>query len=156
MANNIKDEHIPVVEVIRKKEEMGLKFFKECINRTNQFSAQYILNKFLNTHINHVEELKQEMTRAPSDKINSKVVMELESRYSLKDLCMEFDLSTLTFLEAAQIMIRMAERDIEFYTTFKTKHIEKSTQKLLKKIVAQKAAYADRLRDEYSRLEHQR
>ncbi len=148
--------HIPISDVIQKKEEMGLKFFRECINKTNQFSAQYILNKLLRNYTDHVNELKQAVQEIPIEEVNQKLVTDLEERFSFKDLCMEFDLSTLTFIEAAKIVIRMAERDIDFYKYFIEGEFNQPTQQALKRIVVQKTAYMDRLKDEYARLGYNR
>ncbi len=148
--------HIPISDVIQKKEEMGLKFFRECINKTNQFSAQYILNKLLRNYTDHVNELKQAVQEIPIEEVNQNLVTDLEERFSFKDLCMEFDLSTLTFIEAAKIVIRMAERDIDFYKYFIEGEFNQPTQQALKRIVVQKTAYMDRLKDEYARLGYNR
>jgi hypothetical protein len=156
MSNHKSIRQVPIRELVRKKEEVGLRFFRECINRTNQFSAQFILKKVINNYTDHVNAIDQEFQNIPPETVDQKLAAHLEEKFSPKDLCVEFDLSTLTFLEAAKIVIRMAERDIDFYKYFIKREINKSTQKALKNIVVQKTAYMDKLRNEYSRLDHQR
>ena len=135
---------------------MGLEFFKECINKTNQFSAQYVLNKLLRNYTDHVNELKQAVQKIPVEEINQELVNDLEEKFSFNDLCIEFDLSTLTFLEAAKIVIRMAERDLDFYRYFIEGKFNKSTQMALKRIVTRKTAYVASLKNEYARLGYKR
>ena len=149
-------QKVPIADIIHKKEEMGLQFFKECINKTNQFSAQYILNKLLHNYTDHVNELRRDLDKIPQEGITLNIVSDLEKKFSPKDLCIEFDLSTLTFLEAAKIVIRMAEKDIDFYKYFIDRKFNKPTEQALKRIVAQKTEYVETLRDEYSRLDYHR
>lgn len=139
MSNHSNAGKVPIIELVQKNEEMGLQFFRECINKTNQFSAQYILNKLLHNYTDHVKDLIQEFQKIPTEGINQRLAYDLEERFSPKDLCVEFDLSTLTFLEAARIVIRMTEKNIDFYKYFIEGKLNKPTQKALKKIVAQKS-----------------
>jgi len=156
MSNKSTISKVPVRELVRKKEQVGLQFFRECVNRTNQFSAQFILNKLIENYTDHVNAIDQEFHNIPTETVDQKLAAHLEEKFSPKDLCVEFDLSTLTFLEAARIVIRMAERDIDFYKYFIGRELNKSTQRALKKIVEQKTTYMDKLRNEYTRLDHHR
>lgn len=145
-------KQIHIGEVIEKKEDKGLEFFRECICKTNQFSAQFILNKLLNYHRDHVNELKKETRKLQKEGISQNLVSHLEEQYSPNSLCKEFDLSTLTFIEATKIVIRMAEKDIDYYSKFIEADLTSGTQEVLKRIITQKSAYVDQLRNEYSRL----
>ena len=103
-----------------------------------------------------MNDLKKEALQLVNHDVDQRLVSQLEEKYSPKELCTEFDLSTLTYLEATKIVIRMAELDIDFYSRFIEKNLNRSTREVLDKIIARKTAYVSRLRNEYSRLEYSR
>jgi hypothetical protein len=143
---------LALYELIDKKEAMDLNFFQECISKTNQFSAQYILMRVLQNHKNHISELQQAVGDLPMELISSQVINIMEEKFSCSDLCREFDLSTLTMDEATKIVIRVAERSLDFYRNFLGENLSTSAQKSLKKIIIRKTAYIEHLKNEQSRL----
>jgi rubrerythrin len=128
------------------------KFFRECINRTNQFSAQFILQKMLNEHLNHLHELKREVQMLDGDKIDHDLFLSYENELFFEKLCAEFDLSTLTLNEAARIAIRMEERDLDFFMRILGRTREENSKKALKRIVSRKTHFIKELKKEQDRI----
>jgi hypothetical protein len=67
-------------------------------------------------------------------------------------LCKEFDLSTLTFVEAARLAIRLAENDIDFYGHFLHKKLNMASRQALKKIISKKSDYVKQIKGEYKKI----
>jgi len=145
---------ITVGELLRKKEELGLRFFKNCIQRTNQFSTKYVLQKVLRAHQDHVEELNQELQKLSEEMADDNLVSEIEKVVSAKDLSDEFDLATLTFREATRLAMRFAENDIIFYEKLLKKIPDSSSAKSIERVLYKKSTYVLKLKSEYERLRH--
>jgi len=108
-----------------------LKFYRECIQRTNQFSTKYVLQKVLRVHQDHVEDLKLDLQNLSEDKVESSLVSGIEKGVSSTDLSKEFDLATLTFREATRLAIRFAENDIIFYENLLDNNLDNSSTKAI-------------------------
>ena len=77
---------------------------------------------------------------------------ELDKSDTPQDLCKEYDLSTLTFVEATKLAIHLAENDIDFYGNFLDQKLNKASRQALEKIISKKSAYVKQLKGEYEKL----
>jgi len=143
---------ILVGDLLRKKEELGLKFYRDCIKKTNQFSTKYVLQKVLRVHQDHIEDLKLDLQHLSEDKVEANFVTQLEKGTSLSNLTDEFDLATLTFREATRLAIRIAENDIKFYEQLLENDLDKSSIKTIERVLYKKSTYVMQLKGEYERL----
>ena len=156
MVNEVEQSEILVRELLRNKEELGLKFYRDCIQKTNQFSTKYILQKVLRVHQDHVEDLKLDLHHLSEDKVDGRLVSEIEKEISQTNLALEFDLATLTFREATRLALRIAENDIKFYEKLLEKDLHKSSVKAIDRVLYIKSAYVMQLKSEYERLKHEK
>ena len=124
MFKELEHSEMLVGDLLLKKEEQGLKFYRECIQKTNQFSTKYVLQKVLRVHQDHVEDLKLDIQNLSGDKIETSLISELEDFADNAELCGEFDFATLTFREATQLAIKISENDIRFYENLLTKNLD--------------------------------
>ena len=154
MIKELEQTEILVGDLLRNKEELGLKFYRDCIQKTNQFSTKYVLQKVLRVHQDHVEDLKLDLNHLTEDKINGRLVSEIEKEISQTDLSLEFDLATLTFREATRLAIRFAENDIKFYEKLLEKDLNNSSIKAIDRVLYKKSTYVMQLKSEYERLKH--
>ena len=156
MIKDLETSEILVGDLLRRKEELGLKFYRDCIQRTNQFSTKYILQKVLRVHQDHVEDLKLELQNLSEDKVESSLVSGIEKGVSSTDLSKEFDLATLTFREATRLAIRFAENDIIFYENLLDNNLDNSSTKAIERILYKKSTYVMQLKSEYERLRYKK
>jgi len=154
MFKELEHSEILVGDLLLKKEELGLKFYRDCIQQTNQFSTKYVLQKVLRVHQDHVEDLKLELQNLSEEKIDSNLISDLEKGITSKDLSEEFELSTLTFREATRLAIRFAENDIRFYEKILEKDLDNPSKKAVERIIYKKSTYVMQLKNEYERLKH--
>jgi len=150
----LEQTEILVGDLLRKKEELGLKFYRECIQKTNQFSTKYILQKVLRVHQDHVEDLKLDLHHLSEDKVHARQVSEIENEVTQTDLTLEFDLATLTFREATRLAIRFAENEIKFYEKLLEIELSNSSKKAIDRVLYKKSTYVMQLKSEYERLKH--
>lgn len=141
-----------MANLLQIKEEQGLRFYRDCIHKTNQFSTKYILQKFLHAYQDHVEKLKDEFQVTAEKSLAKQFLEQLEKSDSPQEICKEFDLSTLTFVEATRLAIRLAENDIDFYGHFLDKKLNTASRQALEKIISKKSAYIKQLKDEYKKI----
>ena len=156
MIKDLETSEILVGDLLRKKEELGLKFYRDCIQRTNQFSTKYVLQKVLRVHQDHVEDLKLELQNLSEDKVESSLVSGIEKGVSSTDLSKEFDFATLTFREATRLAIRFAENDIIFYENLLDNNLDNSSTKAIERILYKKSTYVMQLKSEYERLRYKK
>ncbi len=154
MIKNLQNVDIPVAEYLQKKEEKDLNFFQECIAKTNQFSAKYVLEKMVERHQQHIDTLKTDIQLMRDDLAVIDDLTEIEHKYSVQDLCEEFDLSTLTFVEAIKLAIRIAENDIALYQRILEGDLKSVSQEALKRILSVKSNYIKFLKTEHRRLSY--
>ena len=154
MFKELEQSEILVGDLLRNKEELGLKFYRDCIRKTNQFSTKYVLQKVLRVHQDHVEDLKLDLQNISEDKVDSNLVSELEKGVSSAELCEEFDFATLTFTEATRLAIRFAENDIRFYENFLEKDLDNPSRQAIERILYKKSTYVMQLKSEYERLRY--
>jgi len=88
------------------------------------------------------------------DKVDSRLVADIEKEVAVKDLSLEFDFATLTFREATRLAIIIAENDIRFYEKLLEKDLNNSSTKAIESILYKKSTYVMQLRSEYERLKH--
>ena len=141
-----------VGDLLCKKEELGLKFYRDCIQKTNQFSTKYVLEKVLRDHQKHVEDLKLDLQNLTDDKIESDLVTAIEKELPSRNFSDEFDFATLTFREATKLAIRFAENDIVFYENLLEKDLDESSKKTIQRVLYKKSTYMMQLKSEYERL----
>ena len=153
MYKELDSSEIMVGELLLKKEETGLKFYRDCIQKTNQFSTKYVLQKVLRVHQDHVEDLKLDIQNLSEDKLDTNVVSDLDDSISNADICKELDFATLTFREATRLAIQLAENDIQFYESLLEKNLENHSKKAIERILYKKSTYVMQLKSEYERLE---
>jgi rubrerythrin len=153
IIKEIEPSEILVGDLLLKKEEQGLKFYRDCIQKTNQFSTKYVLQKVLRVHQDHVEDLKLDIQNLSGDTVDSKLISNLEAAVSSADLCNEFDFATLTFREATKLAIKIAENDIQFYESLLDKKLDNPSKKAIERILYKKSTYVMQLKNEYKRLE---
>jgi rubrerythrin len=152
MFKELVSSEMLIGDLLLKKEAEGLKFYRECIQKSNQFSTKYILQKVLRVHQDHVEDLKLDIQNLSSDKIAKDLISEIDNSLSYEDLCNEFDFSTLTFREATKLAIKFSENDIRFYEYLLTKDLDKPTKKAIERILYKKSTHVMQLKNEYERL----
>jgi hypothetical protein len=153
MVKGVESSEIRVGELLLKKEEQGLKFYRECIHKTNQFSTKYVLQKVLRVHQDHVEDLKLDIQNLSADKLKSSLRAELDKDTERERLCEEFDFATLTFREATKLAIMLSENDIKFYEKLLEKELDKPSKKAIERILYKKSTYVMQLKNEYKRLD---
>ena len=153
MFGEIDTTEILVGKLLLKKEEDGLKFYRDCIHKTNQFSTKYVLQKVLRVHQDHVEDLKLDIKNLTSDKLDSGLISEIDKDVSRESLSTQFDFATLTFREATQLAIKLSENDIRFYEKLLDKDLDRSSKKAIERILYKKSTYVMQLKNEYERLE---
>ncbi len=156
MFKELEQSEILVEDLLRKKEELGLKFYRDCIQKTNQFSTKYVLQKVLRVHQDHVEDLKLDLKNLSEEMVDSNLVSELEKGVSSAELREEFDLATLTFMEATRLAIRFAENDIRFYENFLEKDLDNPSRKAIERILYKKSTYVMQMKSEYERLKYKK
>jgi hypothetical protein len=144
-------QHVRFIDIFKRKELLRKKFFRECIKKTNQFSAQYILEKMLYTHALHLSELKEEVDLLGKEEISRDLYFPNEVHLSFEKLCAEYDLSTLTIAEAAKVAIRLEERDLDFFKDLTDSFFAEDSKKALKRIISRKTRFIERLKKEQAR-----
>jgi hypothetical protein len=154
MIKNFQNVDMPMAVYLQKKEETGLNFFQECIAKTNQFSAKYVLEKMLEWHQEHINTLKIDIQLVRDNLAGIEDLAEIEHKFSIQDLCEEFDLSTLTFVEAIKLAIRIAEKDVAFYQRIVEGNLKSVSREALKRILSEKSNYITFLRTEHTRLSY--
>jgi hypothetical protein len=152
MFKELDSSEMLIGDLLLKKETEGLKFYRECIQKTNQFSTKYVLQKVLRVHQDHIEDLKVDIQNLTSDKLNKDLITEIDNSLSHEDVGNEFDFATLTFREATKLAIKFSENDIRFYEYLLTKDLEKPTKKAIERILYKKSTYVMQLKSEYERL----
>lgn len=152
MFKELEISEILVGDFLLKKEESGLKFYRDCIQKTNQFSTKYVLQKVLRVHQDHVEDLKVDIKNLSGEKVDNNIVSALDKNTSIVDICSEFDFATLTFREATRLAIQLAENDIKFYENLLEKKLDRSSKKAIERILYKKSTYVMQLKNEYERL----
>ena len=153
MFKELEASEILVGDLLLKKEEQGLKFYRDCIQKTNQFSTKYVLQKVLRVHQDHVEDLKLDIQHLSEDKLDSKLIAELDDSVSQAELCSKFDFATLTFREATKLAIKFAENDIQFYEGLLDRKLDNPSKRAIERILYKKSTYVMQLKNEYERLE---
>jgi rubrerythrin len=156
MFKELEQSDILVGDLLRKKEEVGLKFYRDCIQKTNQFSTKYVLQKVLRVHQDHVEDLKLDLQNLAEDRVDSNLISEIEKGVSSTNLSDEFDLATLNFREATRLAIRFAENDIKFYEKLIEKDLDDSSKKAIERVLYKKSTYVMQLKSEYKRLKYKK
>jgi hypothetical protein len=96
--------------------------------------------------------LKNDIQLVRDDLVGIEALAEVEHKYFVQDLCEEFDLSTLTFMEAIKIAIRIAEKDIAFYQCILEGNLKSASREALKRILSEKSNYIKFLKTEHTRL----
>jgi len=152
MFKDPETSEMQIGDLLRRKEELGLKFYRDCIQKTNQFSTKYVLQKVLRVHQDHVEDLKLDLQNLTGDKVENNLVSDIERELSSINLSNEFDFSTLTFREATKLAIRFAENDILFYEKLLEKELDNSSIKVIQRVLYKKSTYLMQLKSEYERL----
>ena len=152
MSINQDHSDIAFSEVLERKEMLQKKFFRECIKKTNQFSAQFVLEKMLREHIHQLNELQKEIRLLSCERISKEVYHSFHSDIYFEKLCEEYDLSTLTLNEASRIAIRIEERDLDFFRGILNNQLQGNSKKALKKIIFHKTHFIKRLKLEQARL----
>ncbi|TFG99502.1 MAG: hypothetical protein E4H13_08820, partial [Calditrichales bacterium] len=104
-------------DFITRKEENGLEFYRDCLKKTNQFSAKYILAKVIAEYQSHVESLKSFFNDNQVRTIKTENFGRIEKSHGYQDIIDLYDLTCLTHLEAIKLGLQMTSRDIEFYVT---------------------------------------
>jgi rubrerythrin len=153
MFKELEPSEILVGDLLLKKEEHGLKFYRDCIQKTNQFSTKYVLQKVLRVYQDHVEDLKLDIQNLTSDKIDTKMIADSDIAVSEAEFCEEFDFATLTFREATKLAIKFAENDIKFYENLLNNKLDNPSKKAIERILYKKSTYVMQLKGEYERLE---
>jgi rubrerythrin len=153
MFKELEASEVLVGDLLLKKEEQGLKFYRDCIQKTNQFSTKYVLQKVLRVHQDHVEDLKLDIQNLSGDKLDSKLIAELDDSVSQAELCSKFDFATLTFREATKLAIKFAENDIQFYEGLLDRKLDNPSKRAIERILYKKSTYVMQLKNEYERLE---
>lgn len=150
----IKNDHAGIYfsEVFEQKEKLQKKFFKECIKKTNQFSAQFVLDKMFQEHMRHLNELKEEVGILKAEKISRELCHSFQNEVYFVNLCKDYDLSTLTLSEAARLAIRMEERDLDFFRGVLDNPLSDNSKRALKKIISHKADFIKYLKREQERI----
>ena len=148
MSDHTRKENIDFAEFLEQKEMRQIKFFRNCINKTNQFSAQFILEKFLIEHRNHLKELKKEIQVVATAEIRRGLNLLDENERFISQLCHEHDLSTLTLGESVHIAIKMEEWDLNFYKDLLNHSDQRNLRAALKRIISRKIHFIKRLKQE--------
>jgi len=152
MIKNLDKANIPMANLLQIKEEQGLRFYKDCIHKTNQFSTKYILQKFLREHQDHIEKLKNELQDTAEKSLAKQFLKQLAKSDPPQELCKEYDLSTLTLVEATKLAIRLAENDIDFYGHLLEQKLKIVSRQALEKIISEKASFVKQLKSEYNKI----
>jgi hypothetical protein len=154
MLSNTKRNKVLIVDILKQKEELGLEFFRSCIRKTNQFSTKYILQKVLDERQTHVKNLLDDIKANTTQNIDKEIISIVENENSLQDFCEEYDFSTLSFLEATQLAIRVTEKDIEFYKNISIRNLDETLRTVIEKILSKKSAFLKDLQNEYEKLKY--
>ena len=139
-------------EVLERKENLQRKFFRDCIKKTNQFSAQFVLDKMFQEHLRHFEELENEVGILKDEIISKDLCRTFQSELYFANLCERYDLSTLTLSEATRITIHMEERDLDFFRGVLDNPLSGDSKKALRKIISSKTNFIKYLKREQARL----
>jgi hypothetical protein len=139
-------------EAFDQKEKLQQKFFKECIKKTNQFSAQFVLDKMFQEHLRHLNELKEEVGILKAEKISRELCHSYQSEVYFVNLCKDYDLSTLTLSEAARLAIHIEERDLDFFRGVLNIPLSDNSKKALKRIINHKTNFIEYLKRENERI----
>jgi len=148
------DDHAGIYfsEAFEQKENLQRKFFRECIKKTNQFSAQFVLDKMFQEHVRHIKELKEEVGILKGEKISRELCRSFQSEGYFVNLCKDYDLSTLTLSEAARLAIHIEERDLDFFRGVLKNPLSGNSKKALKRIISHKTDFINFLKREQRRI----
>ena len=145
---------LPLHDFITRKEEGGLKFYRECLKKTNQFSAKFILAKVIEEHQTHVRTLKTYFNDNKAGTIRPDIYSQIEKRHRYQDMIDLFDLTCLTHLEAIKLGLKMTARDIEFYQTLSKSAADKHVADALEAVISIKNEHLKSLQVQYDRLNY--
>lgn len=156
MLDAITDRRSDIAVFLQRKEELGLHFYKNCIHKTNQFSTKYILQKFIQKHQDHLEDLRNEFQHIDEVELDIHE-LSIEDHESLwRQMCKDFDIGTLTFLEAIRLAIRITKDNIDYYQQLLDTKLNSASHKAVKRIINKKSAYIRSLENEYERLKNKK
>ena len=148
----VQNSQMEISQILQKNEEYGLHFYRDCINKTNQYSTKYILQKFIRDLQDHLAVLKEEFSSISDDPILSSNSLYSDPRDSLREVGKSFNISTLTLLEAIRLAIQITEHNIKNYQQLLNNDLNLKSRQAIGKIVRKKTAYKEHLQTEYNRL----
>jgi hypothetical protein len=141
-----------ISQILQKNEENGLHFYRDCINKTNQYSTKYILQRFIRDLQDQLAILREEFASISDESILNRDLLPAEYSDSLRKVGKSFNISTLTLLEAIRLAIQITEQNINNYRQLLDNDMNVKSRRALGRIVRKKTAYKEHLQTEYDRL----
>ena len=141
-------------EFVSKWEKSGLKFYRNCMRITNQFSTKYILENVLQKQNAHVTKILSDIGTINEAAVESEYVDKKITEFIKKVLIDEFDRENLNFVEVNKLAIRMSSYYREMYIHLKENETQKNVRNAIEKIVANKTGFIEQLTSEFERLSY--
>jgi hypothetical protein len=129
-------------------EREGIKFFTRCLQRTNQFSTKYILQKVLLFQKEYLAAIEQDLRHLDSALPGE--FISLEDTFANSETL--YDLDTLNFLEATKMAIRIAERQWAVYKKYRSRESDTALQEIFSRLIEQKKRYINTIKKKFDNL----
>jgi hypothetical protein len=128
----------------------SIKFLERCLQKTNQFSAKYILQKVLSDQKRHLSAIDNDLRHL--DTLLPEVLISISDLQS--NLEIKFDLKTLNFVEATKLAIYINEQQLSVYGEYLMQKLNASVQEGFDRLLKGKKARLRALHKEYERLRY--
>jgi len=156
MQKNFKNMAAANSDIINKIESQGTQFYRHCLEKSNQFSAKFILNKRLKEYQQHVSELWTEIEdlQVELPDLSDEILPEPEIIFNRLEN--EFEVENLNFVEATKLAIRMMQESIHYYKLILKSNNSTQWDEIINRILSTKQKYLNLLDSEYERLKYKK
>jgi hypothetical protein len=137
-------------------EREGINFFRHCIQKTNQFSTKFVLNKVIESYKQHVQGIENELPEFQTAVTVPDFLTELADSILMDGIEDLFDLEFLNFVEANKLAMHLVDNYITFYQRMAENEPPGRARNLVNELIDMKRNYRGQLQEEYQRLQHKR
>jgi rubrerythrin len=135
-------------------ESHAIGFYKTCLLKTNQFSTKYVLQRMIEHHKKHVQQLGSALTFDNENVLNAGLIEAYHQNFDAAGMLSDADIENLNFVEATKLAIGLIKFQIEFYRRLHSQQEDPDLAKNIEAILAVKADYIRDLETESDRLSH--
>ncbi len=147
---------ISLSELSQSAESHFIEYYKACLLKTNQFSTKYILQKLIEYHKKHTEDLSSKLASDTGKYFPSDLTEKYHQQFSNSGAVNSFDIENLNFVEATKLAVVLANFQIDFYNQLAQDPDCESSRGRLEIIIELKKNYIKDLEAEFERLNYRK